>query len=193
MAEIFISFKAESLDELTQLLLHFAFKGKTPPSWLGAPLDAEALQAEAEARERIDAEDAAEPPATGNGADHQPEPTPTPEPPAKRARAARAPRVSAAPALARAADEMQAIARGEAEPARTHAPTPPVNLPPLDTLKAIVTNAVRLAQKGEGSKTILDLLPGFKDTTGLTFVMNAEDKHRPALYDLVQAAGLSVV
>ena len=96
--------------------------------------------------------------------------------------------------LLRAADEMLAIARGEAEPARTHAPTPPVNLlPPLDTLKAIVTNAVRLAQKGEGSKTILDLLPGFKDTTGLTFVMNAEDKHRPALYDLVQAAGLSVV
>jgi hypothetical protein len=190
MAEIFISFKAESLDELTQLLLHFAWKGKTPPSWLGAPLDAEALQAEAEARERVDAEDAAELPASGNGADHQPEPTPAPEPPAKRARTAR-PRVSAAPALTRAVEEMQAIARGEAEPARTH--TPPVNLPPLDTLKAVVTNAVRLAQKGEGSKTILDLLPAFKDITGLTFVMNAEDKHRAALYDLVQAAGLPVV
>ena len=192
MTEIFISFKAESLDELTQLLLHFAFKGKTPPSWLGAPLDAEALQAEAEARERFDAEDAAEPTA-GNGADHEPEPTSAPEPPAKRTRAPRPPRVSADSALARAADEMQAIARGETEPRVTHAPAPPVNLPPLDTLKAVVTNAVRLAQKGEGSKTILDLLPAFKDTTGLTFVMNAEDKHRAALYDLVQAAGLPVV
>ena len=60
-------------------------------------------------------------------------------------------------------------------------------------LKSLVTNAVRLAQKGEGSNKILDLLPGFKDTTGLTFVMNAEDKHRLALYDLIQAAGLPVV
>ena len=58
---------------------------------------------------------------------------------------------------------------------------------------ALKLNAVRLAQKGEGSKKILDLLPAFKDTTGLAFVMNAEDKHRAALYDLVQAATLPVV
>ena len=60
MAEIFISFKADNLDELMQIILRFALKGKSPPSWLGAPLDDEAIQAEAEARERIDAEDAVE-------------------------------------------------------------------------------------------------------------------------------------
>ena len=171
MNKIFLSFEAETEDELLQLVLNYALKQKKPPSWVGKPLDDEALQAEAEARAEIDAEDDAEP-VKGNGAD--PEPT-APEPPAKRARAARAPRVSPAPSQA-------------ALPA-----APPVDLPPLDTLKAVVTSAVRLAQKGEGSNKILDLLPGFKDTTGLTFVMNAEDKHRGALYDLIQAAGLPVV
>ena len=179
MAEIFFSIKADDPDELMQILLRFALKGKSPPSWLGAPLDAEAIQAEAEARERIDAEDAVEDAAEdtkGNGADPDPEPAQAPEPPpAKRTRAPRAPRVPA-PA-----------------PAPAPAAAPEVDLPPLDTLKAVITAAVRLAQKGEGSKKILDLLPAFKDTTGLPFVMNADDKHRAALYDLVQAAGLPIV
>ena len=178
MNKIFISFEAETEDELLQLVLGYALKQKKPPSWLGQPLDAEALQAEAETRDQIDAEDAAEDDvahAKGNGADHpEPEPPPAPEP--RRARAPRAPRVSPAPA-----------------PAAAPAPEPPADLPPLDTLKAVVTAAVRLAQKGEGSKKILDLLPAFKDTTGLAFVMNADDKHRAALYDLVQAAGLPVI
>jgi hypothetical protein len=192
MAKVFVSFEAESPDELIKLMLHFALKGKTPPSWVSQPPPPLDPQSVADDKSEMSDEeyDSKHP---GNGEDPSPEPTPAPEPAPKRTRAARAPRVSAAPGLARAADEMQAVARGEAEPARTHAPVAPVNLPPLDTLKAIVTNAVRLAQKGEGSKTILDLLPQFKDTTGLTFVMNAEDKHRAALYDLVQAAGLPVV
>jgi hypothetical protein len=181
MTKVFLSFEAENEDELLRLVLNYALQQKKPPSWLGAPLDAEAVQAEAEACERIDAEDAAEDAehAKGNGADPEPEPT-APEPPAKRTRAPRAPRVSAAAPPAPA-------------PPEPAAPPPPPDLPPLDTLKAIVTNAVRLAQKGEGSKKILDLLPTFKDTTGLAFVMNALDEHRPALYDLVQAAGLPVV
>ena len=48
------------------------------------------------------------------------------------------------------------------------------------------------AQKNKKGK-ILDLLPDFKETTGLDFVMHAEDKHRKALYDLIQNAGLEVV
>ena len=176
MSKIFISFEAETLDDLQQLVLNYALQSKKPPSWLGAPLDAEAVQAETDAREQIEAEDAVEE-ARGNGADHAPEPEDVPEPAPKRTRAPRAPRVSAAtpaPVVA--------------------APTAPApDLPPLDTLKSVVTAAVRLAQKGEGSRAILDLLPGFKDATGLAFVMNAEDKHRAALYDLVQAAGLPVV
>jgi hypothetical protein len=184
MSKISVVFEAETPDKLLQLVLNYALQNKKPPSWLGASLDAEALQAEAEAREQIDAEDAAEDEARhakGNGADPEPEPTPTPTPePAKRARAPRAPRVSAVPPPEAPA------------PAAAPAP-PPADLPPLDTLKSVVTAAVRLAQKGEGSKAILDLLPGFKDATGLQFVMNAEDKHRAALYDLVQAAGLPVV
>ena len=171
MSKIFISFEAETLDDLQQLVLNYALQSKKPPSWLGAPLDAEAVQAETEAREQVEAEDAVEE-ARGNGADHAPEPKYVPEPAPKR-RAPRAPRVSA--------------------PAPVAAPATPPDLPPLDTLKSVVTAAVRLAQKGEGSRAILDLLPGFKDATGLAFVMNAEDKHRAALYDLVQAAGLPVV
>ena len=188
MAEIFISIKADDPDELMQILLRFALKGKSPPSWLGASPDAEALQADAEAREayqkEID-EDDAEHAEGNNGADHPdaaPTPTPAPEP-TKRTRAPRAPRVPA-PASA------QAPAPAAPDPAPA---APEVDLPPLDTLKAVITAAVRLAQKGEGSKKILDLLPAFKDTTGLPFVMNADDKHRAALYDLVQAAGLPIV
>ncbi len=63
-------------------------------------------------------------------------------------------------------------------------------LPSLDALKAVVTAAVRLAQKNEGPKTILDLLPEFKTKTKLDFVMNAKDEHRPALAELIEAAGL---
>jgi hypothetical protein len=177
MTKVFLSFEVDNEDELLQLVLNYVIKQKKPPSWLGDPLTDVALQNEAEAREayqkEIDEDDAEH--VKGNGA----EPEPAPEPAPKRARAPRAPRVSVAPP--------------PVSPAPAVAPAPPVDLPPLDTLKAIVTNAVRLAQKGEGSKKILDLLPTFKDTTGLAFVMNALDEHRPALYDLVQAAGLPVV
>ena len=193
MSKIFLSFEAESEDELLRLVLNYAMQQKKPPSWLGQPLDKEARQAEAEAREtfeQIDAEDDADQPASfpdGNGAD--PEPEPAPESAPKRARAPRAPRVPAAPPpVVVSANEAHDGAREH-----TGKREVPPDLPPLDTLKAVVTAAVRLAQKGEGSKKILDLLPAFKDTTGLAFVMNAEDKHRVALYDLVQAAGLPVV
>lgn len=187
MSKIFVSFEAEGPDELMQLILSFALKGRSPPSWVGAPLDAEALQAEAEAREQIEAEDDAEDAKRaefpdGNGAD--PEPTPA-SASAKRARAPRTPRVPAVPPAA-------PVSVSPPLPAPPPPPPPP-DLPPLDALKAVVTAAVRLAQKGEGSRKIIDLLPGFKDATGLDFVMNAEDKHRGALYDLVQAAGLPVV
>lgn len=65
-------------------------------------------------------------------------------------------------------------------------------LPPLDVLKAAITTAVRQAQKGEGDPAILGLLPGFKTETGLPFVMNAEEKHRPALFNLIKQAGLTL-
>ena len=189
MTKIFLSFEAENEDELLRLVLGYALRGKKLPSWVGAPLDAEAHQAEAEAREafkELDAEDDAKPSSfpDGNGEDPAPEPAPTLEP--KRARAARAPRVSAAPPPA-------APPLAPTAPPAPPPPPPPSNLPPLNTLVSVVTTGVRLAQKGEGSKKILDLLPGFKDATGLTFVMNAEDKHRAALYDLCVAAGLPVV
>lgn len=88
-----------------------------------------------------------------------------------------------------------------AKPASTPAPTaaaeppdalPAKAIPPLDVLKNAVTRAVRAAQKKEGPTKILDLLPGFKKTTGLDFVMSAEDKHRGALFDLVEAAELEL-
>jgi hypothetical protein len=183
MTKLSLTFEAE--DELLQLVLNYLIKQKKLSSWVGElspPLDPQSV-ADDKSQMSDEEWDNKHPGPTfpdGNGAD--PEPA-VAEPPAKRARAPRAPRVSAAPP------------KPEAEPEPTPAPPPPppVDLPPLDTLKSVVTAAVRLAQKGEGSKKILDLLPAFKDTTGLAFVMNATDEHRPALYDLVQAAGLPVV
>jgi hypothetical protein len=66
------------------------------------------------------------------------------------------------------------------------------DLPPLDTLKAAVTSAVRAAQKGEGDRVILQLLPAFKEKTGLDFVMNATDVHRRALLEFINSAGVTL-
>lgn len=66
----------------------------------------------------------------------------------------------------------------------------PLDMPPLEVLKQAVTVAVRAAQKNGGPKKILELLPGFKTETGLDFVMNSQEIHRPALYNLVRSAGL---
>ena len=72
------------------------------------------------------------------------------------------------------------------------APEPERELPSLEALKAVVTAAVRAAQKKEGPTTILDLLPAFKAKTKLDFVMNAKDEHRPALAELIEGAGLAL-
>ena len=71
-------------------------------------------------------------------------------------------------------------------------PEPERELPSLEALKAVVTAAVRAAQKKEGPTTILDLLPAFKSKTKLDFVMNAKDEHRPALAELIEGAGLAL-
>jgi hypothetical protein len=181
MSKVFLSFEAESVDELLALVLAYASGGKTPPSWLNAPLDAEARQAEAEARARLaeaDAEaDDEDEDGNGNDNNNGDAPAPTPAPARKKGRP---PRVSAAPA--------------PAPPATPEASKPPAReIPALDTLKAAVTAAVRLAQKGEGSKKILELLPDFKDATGLAFIMNSAEEHRGALYDLVLAAEIPVI
>jgi len=183
MSKVFISFEAGTPDELLQLVLGYALQNQKPQSILFKPPPPLDPQSVADDKSEMSDEeyDSKHPgPAFPNGNGADPEPEPAPEPAPKRARAPRAPRVSAVP---------PAVPTASPAPA----PTPPVDLPPLDALKAVITNHVRLAQKGEGSKKILDLLPAFKDATGLAFVMNAEDKHRAALYDLVQAAGLSVV
>jgi hypothetical protein len=72
------------------------------------------------------------------------------------------------------------------------APEPERDLPSLEALKAAVTAAVRAAQKKEGPTTILDLLPAFKAKTKTDFIMNAREEHRPALADLLEAAGLAL-
>jgi hypothetical protein len=81
----------------------------------------------------------------------------------------------------------------ELEPEPKTTPTQlPAHMPTLEVLKQAVTVAVRAAQKNGGPKKILELLPEFKSETGLDFVMNAKEQHRPALYGLVQSAGLHV-
>jgi hypothetical protein len=64
----------------------------------------------------------------------------------------------------------------------------PDGTPDLETLKSLVTSAVKLAMKGESDRKILDLLPDFKAQTGLDFVMNAKEEHRLALFELLQNA-----
>jgi hypothetical protein len=66
------------------------------------------------------------------------------------------------------------------------------DLPPLEALQQAVVTAVRLAQKGEGPRKILDLLPAWKDATGLDFLMQATEAHRGALFDLARDAGIPV-
>lgn len=83
----------------------------------------------------------------------------------------------------------------EPEPVPTPAPEPtaaPVGeTPSLETLKALVTQAVLAARKGNGAEhKITNLLPGFKTKTGLNFVMEAKEEHKAALHDLVIEAGL---
>ena len=67
------------------------------------------------------------------------------------------------------------------------------DIPSLDAIMQALIAAVRLAQKGEGPRKILDLLPAFKDSSGLDFVMQATEEHREALFDLLQDAGIPVV
>jgi len=64
------------------------------------------------------------------------------------------------------------------------------NIPELADLKSTITAAARKAMKKEGPTTILDLLPSFRDATGLDFVMNATEDHCMALYELAVAAGI---
>lgn len=163
MNKIVLKFKADSAGELAQLVAGFHMLQTLPPE---TPSESELMDdAQTLSDEEYDAKNSPEP---------APESAPSPAP-AKKTRGSRA-----AP---------PPIAPSEPPPP----PTPAIEYPPLDTLKSIVTDAVRKAQKGEGPKAILELLPKFKDTTGLAFVMEAEDKHRAALYDLVVTADLSIV
>jgi hypothetical protein len=108
--------------------------------------------------------------------------------------------VASAPAKPKKARNIPPPVAPEPRPAVPE-PQPPVaqtsaaperELPSLEALKAIVTAAVRAAQRKEGPATILDLLPAFKNRTKLDFVMNAREEHRPALADLLEAAGLAL-
>lgn len=127
----------------------------------------------------------AAPPLQGRNSDfvpNEPEPVPAPEP--KRAARAKPSATKASPAPE---------PEPELEPEAPSAPTPPASsMPALEVLKQAVTVAVRSAQKNGGPRKILELLPDFKTETGLDFVMNSKEEHRPALYNLVRAAGLDV-
>jgi hypothetical protein len=114
-----------------------------------------------------------------------PPPAPTPEPP-KRSHKGNS-GAAKPPAPAPAPEPVAPPA-----PAAPKPPAPERELPQLDALKQIITNAVRAAQKGEGPKEILALLPGFKKKTGLDFVMNAADEHREALAQLLVEAGVEL-
>ena len=114
-----------------------------------------------------------------------PIPEPAPKPPKPTSRKPRSTQTVTPPA-----PEPEPEPAPEPEP-ELEPEAPARDLPTVEVLKAIVTQAVRLAQKKEGPAKILELLPEFKKATGLGFVMEAEEKHRAALADLIDAAGLA--
>lgn len=92
--------------------------------------------------------------------------------------------------LAKQAEQAAQASQAAATAGTAQAPS---NVPSLETLKQAITVAARAAMKNEGPKAILDLLPAFRDATGLDFVMNAQEEHRPALFDLAMQAGVEIV
>ena len=120
-----------------------------------------------------------------------PEPAPAPRS-HKKARSASPAPTPPEPEPAPKVPEPQPPVVVQAPAAPAPEPEPERELPSLEALKAVVTAAVRAAQKKEGPTTILDLLPAFKTRTKLDFVMNARDEHRPALADLIEDAGLAL-
>jgi len=95
------------------------------------------------------------------------------------------PKKEAAKPAAAAAAPAQALEQAAAATATAQ------SIPQLADLKSTITAAARKAMKKEGPTTILDLLPAFRDATGLDFVMNATEDHRMALYELAVAAGIA--
>ena len=120
-----------------------------------------------------------------------PEPAPAPRS-HKKARSASPAPTPPEPEPAPKVPEPQPPVVVQAPAAPAPEPEPERELPSLEALKAVVTAAVRAAQKKEGPTTILDLLPAFKVKTKLDFVMNAKDEHRPALAELIEGAGLAL-
>ena len=117
------------------------------------------------------------------GIEPDPDPAPAPKPPKPTSRKPRSTQ-SAAPPVSEPEPET------EPEPELEPEAPPARDIPSTEALKAMVTQAVRLAQKKEGPTRILELLPEFKAKTGLGFVMEATDAHREALANLIDAAGL---
>jgi hypothetical protein len=125
----------------------------------------------------------------------EPEPAAPPVAPAKRSHKKANSSAAPAPASApEAAPEPLSVVDLKIPAGPPGQPEAEREIPALDVLKSAVTRAVRAAQKKEpgASPKILDLLPDFKRKTGLDFVMSAEDKHREALFDLIEAAGLEI-
>jgi hypothetical protein len=65
------------------------------------------------------------------------------------------------------------------------------DLPDLDHMVEVIVAAVRAGRK-TGDHAVEQMLPDFKQKTGIEHVMDAKDEHRQALYDFIHQAGLSV-
>lgn len=65
------------------------------------------------------------------------------------------------------------------------------DLPDLDQMVEVIVAAVRAGRK-TGDHAVEQMLPDFKQKTGIEHVMDAKDEHRQALYDFIHQAGLTV-
>ena len=166
MTSITLHFQADSWNEIAEQMRHalFLIPGAPQPSTAGFPDD-------------VEVNPAPEPDPI------PPEPLPAPKATTRKPRSTQTATPSAPPTVPEPEPEPEPEVSQPTKPAR--------DLPTIEALKAIVTQAVRKAQKKEGSDKILELLPAFKAKTNLGFIMEATDEHRQALADLIDAAGLA--
>jgi hypothetical protein len=99
------------------------------------------------------------------------------------------------PARGRGRPKKEAPAKPAEAPAPALAPAATGTIPELKTLIDAITVSAREAMKNKepgAHRRILDLLPAFREATGLDFVMNAKEEHRQALWELAQQAQVAI-
>lgn len=191
MPKFTITIEAETYDELLQIMERLGRPGFEPPESVGVPTLKMAIATQPEGPRMPGAKT---PPETPPATLPAPEPTPesasaAPEPATPEV----APEETAPKKKGRPSTKKPTLA--ETLTASMEATKTPTtlngDLPDLDQMVEVIVAAVRAGRK-TGDHAVEQMLPDFKQKTGIEHVMDAKDEHRQALYDFIHQAGLSV-